>query len=133
MYLLIFPSIFFIIIFASLIKLLLSKKVIKHKKKILIFCLIVHLTFIGYFIDTLAVLTSYSGAYDLPYKKGTITQVRLNNKVGAPSTLVMNNKEYHVDIDLVKHRKFYVNKKYKIIYTPFTKTIIKIHEVKKAF
>lgn len=130
MELLIFPSIFSII---SLLFVAISFKTkLFHKKamnKLLtIWFLIFGLIFFRFVIDLGAVFLSSTGIYSLPYSLSNVTEIRINDKIGSPSIIVVENRDYEVETEVVKKANLLKDKKYKLIYTPLTKTIIEIKE-----
>ncbi|QZY56694.1 hypothetical protein [Crassaminicella profunda] len=110
-------------------------KSMKSGKAGLIICIVLTLTLSTYLPDSIAILGHRLDFFELPSQTGTISEIHINTKIGASSTIVLNNEEYDIDLNLLNNRnivndgKFSNTKKYKIFLTPIHKYIYNIIEL----
>lgn len=128
------PAMLSVIFLINLIYLIKNNKFaeMKYGKLGLIVYISVTIMFSSYLIDLFAFLGHQASIYQLPSRTGTISTIRINDKMGAPSKLFIGGKEFEVDKKLVNKRKFYRNRRYKVIYTPINKVIYRIIDLDKV-
>lgn len=100
----------------------------EHKRKLIIVIVVITLFFGGPIIDSGIILFSYTGLYDLPQTSGYLSEVSINNKSGAPSTLTLNGKRYKTSKEILIGKGFVSDKRYVIEFSPLTKIVVSIRE-----
>lgn len=125
-----FIGVFLIVNFFFALK---NKKFDKVKRKKLSIAVYVFVTimFSTHLVDYISVLGYGAGIWDLPAAKGSISEIRINKKPGAPSKLILNGREYKVGLSMIKDRKFFQNTTYKIVLTPINRQVCSIIELEE--
>lgn len=123
-----------VISFLKNIKYLEKRNIRKDLMGIVFVTAIYFVIFGKYLFDGIYIICSCTNIYDLPTKTGYITNIDYEHKPNVPTRILfLNSEQYEIDKALLTKKqldKQYDNNiKYRIRYTPITKTILSI----KAF